>query len=74
VESLPGATRLDTEFGTYERTYERAGRTLSVRRVLRFATNRIPVARYEAFRAFLGDIERAEEERPVLSRGEETDQ
>jgi Domain of Unknown Function with PDB structure (DUF3858) len=70
VQSLPEPIQLQTEFGTYERVYEQEGHTLRARRVLRVRTNRIPVERYEAFRSFLGDIERAERERPVLRRGD----
>lgn len=68
VQSVPAAVELESEVGVYRRVYTLEGGVLKVRRVLQLRSPRVPVERYEEFRAWVGQIERAEAERPVLRR------
>ena len=72
LKSLPAPREIKTPFGTYQRSYERRGRQLIARRVLKLDTRRIPAGQYEQFRSFLGAVERAEGEHPSLVPGEES--
>lgn len=73
VKSLPKATELKSEFGTYTRTYTLEKGKLHAIRKFSMKTNRIPRESYEEFRKFVGEIEKAENERVILSKegGEE---
>ncbi|MBI3726471.1 DUF3857 domain-containing protein [bacterium] len=73
VKSLPKATKLEGTFGVYEKTFSKEGNKLKVARKLKLSTNRISRAEYDAFRKFVGTIERAEKEKVLLSKegGEE---
>ncbi len=73
VKSLPKATELKSEFGVYTRTFKvEKGKVHAVRKFA-MKTNRIPRESYEEFRKFVGEIEKAENERVILSKegGEE---
>jgi hypothetical protein len=69
VQSVPAPVELESDLGVYRRVYTLEGGALKVRRVLQLKAPRVPVERYEEFRAWVGQIERAEAERPVLRRG-----
>lgn len=69
VQSVPAPVELNSDLGTYRRVYTLEGGVLKVRRVLELEAVRVPVERYEEFRAWVGQIERAEAERPMLRRG-----
>lgn len=69
VQSLPAAVELESDLGVYRRVYTLEGGVLKVRRVLQLKAPRVPVERYEEFRAWVGQIERAEAEHPVLRKG-----
>jgi tetratricopeptide (TPR) repeat protein len=73
VKNLPKETKLKSDFGEYTRTYKVDKGKIHVVRKLAMKTNRIPRESYEDFRKFVGEIERAENERVVLSKegGEE---
>ncbi len=69
LESVPEAVKLEGPQWRYERTYQREGSTLRVRRVLRVEAHRIAAEDYPAFRRFVEAVERAEKERVRLGRG-----
>lgn len=69
VQSVPNSTKLESPFGRYERTYSLEGGKLVVKRALSMTANRVPVEQYEEFRGWLGKIEQAEAERPLLKKG-----
>jgi len=69
VESLPAPVELEAEFGRYRRVYSVEGDRITLERRLAFEETRVPAEAYGAFREFLGAIERAEADRPVLSQG-----
>jgi tetratricopeptide (TPR) repeat protein/transglutaminase-like putative cysteine protease len=74
VKNLPVDTKLSGEFGDYSKTFKLdGGKRLHVVRKFAMKTNRIPKERYDEFRKFVGTIERAENERVILSKegGEE---
>ena len=73
IKNLPVDTKLDGEFGNYSKTFKLEGGKLHIVRKFDVKTNRIPKDRYEEFRKFVGDIERAENERVILTKegGEE---
>jgi tetratricopeptide (TPR) repeat protein len=73
AKSLPAETKLKNEFGSYTRTYTVEKGKIKVVRRFEMKTNRIPKDKYDDFRKFVGDIERAENERVLLSKegGEE---
>lgn len=69
VQSVPAPVELESDLGVYRRVYTLEGGVLKARRVLQLKAVRVPVERYEEFRAWVGQIERAEAERPLLRRG-----
>ncbi len=73
VKTVPGETKLKSDFGGYTRTYKVEGNKIKVTRRFEMKTNRIPREAYDEFRKFVGEIERAENERVILSKegGEE---
>jgi tetratricopeptide (TPR) repeat protein len=69
LNHTPPGTEIDGEFGTYVKRYELNGRTLKVTRRLSVKAQRIPVSKYEEWRAFTNKIDRAEEERATMNKG-----
>jgi Tfp pilus assembly protein PilF len=69
VQSVPQPVELESAFGVYKRVYSLEAGVLRVKRVLQLSSDRISVEQYEQFRAWVGQIERAEGERPMLRRG-----
>jgi tetratricopeptide (TPR) repeat protein/transglutaminase-like putative cysteine protease len=73
VKSQPKDTKIDNEFATYTKTYTLEKGKLHAIRKLELKTNRIPREKYDEFRKMLGEIERSENDRVILSKegGEE---
>jgi tetratricopeptide (TPR) repeat protein len=69
LKSTPPEAKVEGEFGTFVKRYEAQGRTLKVTRSLVLRAQRIPVARYQEWRAFANEVDRADDERAVLSKG-----
>jgi len=69
VKNTPPEVSLESEFGTYVKRYELRGNVLAVTRKLVVKTQRIPVEKYQAWRAFANEVDRADEERAILGKG-----
>lgn len=70
IKSLPKDVELETPFGRYTRRYTRnPDGSLSVERSMAVDKRRITPAEYGELREFLGEVERAEADRPVLGEG-----
>ncbi len=69
LKTTPAETKIDSEFGTYVKRYEVSGKSLRVTRRLSVNAQRIPVAKYQAWRKFANEIDRADDDRAVLGKG-----
>jgi tetratricopeptide (TPR) repeat protein len=69
LKHAPDDVRLDSEFGTYVKHYEHKGNILRVTRRLEVKVQRIPVAKYQAWREFTTAIDRADDERATIKKG-----
>lgn len=70
IKSLPADLELQTPFGTYTRRYTKnPDGTLSAVRKLSVDKRRVTPEEYGELRTFLGEVERAEADRPVLGQG-----
>ncbi|MEZ6188745.1 MAG: DUF3857 domain-containing protein [Planctomycetota bacterium] len=70
IKSVPADVELETSFGRYRRRYTKnPDGTLSVERTLAVDKRRVTPAEYGELREFLGEVERAEADRPVLGQG-----
>jgi transglutaminase-like putative cysteine protease/tetratricopeptide (TPR) repeat protein len=69
LKHAPADVKLDTEFGTYTKTYEVKGNLLRVTRKLEVKVQRVPVEKYQAWRDFTTAIDRADDEKATLGKG-----
>jgi hypothetical protein len=68
VKSLPSPVKLDAPFGAYEKSYKLSGGKIEVKRTFRVKTNRIEKEKYAEFRSWIGQVERAENEKVIISK------
>jgi transglutaminase-like putative cysteine protease len=68
VEAVPDPVTIETPFARYESATTVEGRTLTYTRSVAVHAQRLPPEEYEAYRAFVAAVVRADEEQVVLKR------
>ncbi len=68
VDEIPETTKIDTNFGKYDATYEVSGGYLIFNRSLTLTRSKIPADKYDTVRNFFGRVHSAEQSPVVLMR------
>jgi tetratricopeptide (TPR) repeat protein len=68
VIHMPKPRKIEMEFGTYRKSYEAKEGEIVVRKRIAMAMTRVPVDKYAAFRRFVNEVDRAEEEKIILGK------